>query len=69
MSETRKTSKSHFLELRNMIGDKMVINLDNVNCLWVDFDEVKILFNNDPNEHKFKGFSQETLDYINNLHF
>ena len=69
MSEVRKTSKSRFLELRNMIGDKLVINLDNVNCLWVDFDEIKILFNNDPNEHKFKGFNQETLDYVNNLHF
>ena len=69
MSEVRKTSKSHFLELYNVIGDKLVINLDNVNCFWVDIDEIKILFNGDPNEHKFKGFSEETLKKINDLHF
>lgn len=67
MSEARKTNKSHFLVINNMIGDRTIINLDNVNCLWVDFDEIKILFNGDPYEHKFTGFSQETLEYINHL--
>lgn len=70
MSETViKKSKPHFLELYDVTGDKLAINLDNVNALWVDVDTIKVLFANDPNEHKFNGFSKETLDEVNRKRF
>lgn len=70
MSETIvKKSKPHFLELYDVTGDKLAINLDNVNAIWVDVDTIKVLFANDSNEHKFNGFSKETLDEVNRKRF
>lgn len=64
-----KNSKPHFLELIDLIGDKTVINLDNVNYFRVDFDCIKVLFKGDQNEHTLRGYSAEALKNLNNIHF
>lgn len=62
-------NKPHFLEIRDKIGDKTIINLDNVNFLRVDMDCIKVLFKNDEKEHTLSGYSLETLESINNKRF
>ena len=64
-----KNSKPHFLEITDVIGDKTVINLDNVNYFRVDVDCIKVLFKGDPEEHYLKGYSPETLETLNKTHF
>ncbi len=64
-----KNAKPHFLEITDVIGDKTVINLDNVNYLRVDVDTIRILFKNDPNEHYLSGYNSETLELVNKTHF
>ena len=70
MSEkTVISNKLHFLEVRDFTGDKIIINLENVNYLRVDNDELKILFKNDENEHILKHIALDEIEKLNKKRF
>lgn len=70
MSEKASTkSKGNFLQLRDVTGDLVLINLDKVNYLRVDDNVVIVLFANDPHEHKLNVFTYAEIQRLNDMRF